>query len=295
MEDDISKNITTYSKCILLWHGVLPKKVNKIEHKLNHINNFIFKKIKKFFLYPNKKLSQNLLNRFPKYKYELLISNLPRNIILKNKKDLYHTQNELDLIHQINKSKKKIYGYFPTWRQDGLEMFRDVTDLSQLDNLNLILEKNHASILLKKHMNSEKKDGDRRYNPSIENLMQKLKSLNNFIFVDYETDLNSILFKCDYLITDYSGVVFDFLLLDRPIIFYIPDYESFKKNNGFELNIIEKKIGSTAINLHELKNLIVKNESIDNSEMIKNRNNLLNEIFSKNNNGIKNILDILNK
>ena len=295
VEDDISKNITTYSKCILLWHGVLPKKVNKIEHKLNHINNFIFKKIKKFFLYPNKKLSQNLLNRFPKYKYELLISNLPRNIILKNEKDLYHTQNELDLIHQINKSKKKIYGYFPTWRQDGLEMFRDVTDLSQLDNLNLILEKNHASILLKKHMNSEKKDGDRRYNPSIENLMQKLKSLNNFIFVDYETDLNSILFKCDYLITDYSGVVFDFLLLDRPIIFYIPDYESFRKNNGFELDIIEKKIGSTAINLHQLKNLIVKNESIDNSEMIKNRNNLLNEIFSKNNNGIKNILDILNK
>ena len=49
--------------------------------------------------------------------------------------------------------------------------------------------------------------------------MRKLKSLDNFVFVDYETDLNSILFKCDYLITDYSGVVFDYLLLNKPIIF----------------------------------------------------------------------------
>lgn len=295
VENDINKNITTYSNCILLWHGVLPKKVNKIEHKINYINNFIFKKIKKFFLYPNKELAQNLLNRFPKYKYELIISNLPRNIILENEDDFYHTQNELSLIQRINKSKKKIYGYFPTWRQDGLEIFRDVKDLSQLDKLNLILEKNNALILLKKHMNSEKKDGDRRYNPIIENLMQKLKSLNNFIFVDYEADLNSILFKCDYLITDYSGVVFDYLFLKRPIIFYVPDYVSFRKENGFELNIIEKKIGSIAFNLHELINLINRNETIENSEMIKNKNNLLNEIFNPNNNGIQNILNILNE
>ena len=55
------------------------------------------------------KLAQNLLNRFPKYKYELIISNLPRNIILENEDDLHHTQNELDLIQKINKSKKNIW------------------------------------------------------------------------------------------------------------------------------------------------------------------------------------------
>ena len=295
VENDINKSITTYSKCILLWHGVLPKKVNKIDHKINYINNFIFKKIKKFFLYPNRELAQNLLNRFPKYKYELIISNLPRNIILENEDDLHHTQNELDLIQKINKSKKKIYGYFPTWRQDGLEIFRDVKDLSLFDKLNSTLEKNNALILLKKHMNSEKKDGDRRYNPDIENLMRKLKSLDNFVFVDYETDLNSILFKCDYLITDYSGVVFDYLLLNKPIIFYIPDYESFRRDNGFELNIIEKNIGSTAFNLHELINLIDRKETIENPVMIKNKNNLLNEIFNPSNNGIQNVLNILSE
>ena len=54
VEDDISSKITLYSKSILLWHGVLPKKVNEIKHRENFINNFIFKKIEKYFVYHNK-------------------------------------------------------------------------------------------------------------------------------------------------------------------------------------------------------------------------------------------------
>ena len=141
-------------------------------------------------------------------------------------------------------------------------------------------------------MNSEKKDGDRRYNPEIETMIQKLQNLDSFIFVDYDTDLNSILIKCDYLITDYSGVVFDFLYLKKPIILYVPDYEEFLIKNGFNLNIIEKEISRVAKNIDELIHLI-KDANFQNKKIDNNKQMLLNEVFPKKNNGIQKILEIL--
>ena len=81
VEDDIHKVITSYADAILLWHGVLPKKLLRIDVKTSHLSQFINKKMKKFFIYPNEELSKNILDRFPQNKYELLISNIPRNLI----------------------------------------------------------------------------------------------------------------------------------------------------------------------------------------------------------------------
>ncbi len=297
VENDINENITKFSKCILLWHGVLPKKVKNIEHKNNFINNYIFKRLKKFFVYPNERLALGLLKRFPKFKYELLISNLPRNSVLENNTINFHTDNERELINKIDLSKKKIYGYFPTWREDGIEIFRDVKNLEKLDELDEILKKTNSIILLKKHMNSEKTDGDRRYNSEIEKIIEKLNTYKSFIFADYETDLNSILNKCDYLISDYSGVIFDFLYLNKPIILYIPDYKDFLFNNGFELNPIESNISRVANNIDELIELIRKNEikNNDDDKTYENKLILKEKIFSTKNNGISNILSILKK
>ena len=105
------------------------------------------------------------------------------------------------------------------------------------------------------------------------------------------------MYKCDYLITDYSGVVFDYLFLNRPIIFYVPDYYEFEKNTGLEINVIKKNIGKIANNVGELSKLItevshIKNEGAD---ILKNKENLKNMIFPKNNNGIDNIFKILER
>ena len=296
VEDDINKVITKYSKCVFLWHGVPPKKLKKIEYKKNEINNFIFKKIKKFFVYPNKSLGLNLLKRFPDYKYDLLISNLPRNLILKKKNHNLLTPNEFRLINEINFSKKKIYGYIPTWRQDGLEIFRDLKNLEKFKDLDDSLNKTGSAILLKKHMNSEIIDGDSRYNSDIEKMINELKKYKSIIFVNYDIDLNTILNKCDYLITDYSGCVFDYLYLERPIILYVPDYEFFLKNTGFDINIVKKKISKVAYNFDELVKIILENKdekSQENPEYDINRKKLKEEIFPENNQEIENIIKIL--
>lgn len=291
IEDDINKYITTFSNSILLWHGVLPKKLNTINHRSNIVNNFIYKSLKKYFVYPNENLAQNIINRFPKYKYQLLLSNLPRNIHLENNKKTFLTKNENEIVKKIEFSQKKIYGYFPTWREDGLEIFRDVKNLEKLDDLDVALKNANSIIILKKHMNSEKIDGDRRYNPEIEKMISKIKNLQCFIFVDYDIDLNSILTKCDYLITDYSGVAFDFLYLKKPIILYVPDYEEFLSNIGFNLNIVEKKISNVVKNLQGLVDLI-KSNKIDNIEIetFNKMSKVKDEVFPIKNNGIANII-----
>lgn len=39
--------------------------------------------------------------------------------------------------------------------------------------------------------------------------------------------------QTDFLIADYSSVFLEYLLLDKPIGFAIPDYDEYKKKRGF--------------------------------------------------------------
>ena len=286
VEDDINKFSTYFSNSILLWHGVLPKKLS-IPKKHNK-KSFINKNLDKYLIYPNKFMAINILDHFIDKKYDLFISGLPRNISLNSKKinaDDYRTDKEIAFVKKIKKIDKKILGYFPTWREDGIELFRDIKSLNELNQFNEILKMHNFFILIKKHMNSEKKDAHRFYNTKIEEIYDYMKSLSNFEFVDYEFDLNSVLNTCDILISDYSGVIFDYLLLDRPIIIYAPDYtEYFKK--GFNLDPTEGDFCYTAKTFNELSELISnfsKNEKNFVSKHSENRKKIKDKVFVENN------------
>jgi len=299
VEDDIHKFITIYSDSILLWHGVLPKKAKGIKIQTSKISKYLNKKILKFFIYPNKKLSNNILDRFPDNKYELLISNLPRNLIFKETTfenlNYFRTENEINFIKSLKNEKKNIFGYFPTWRSDGLELFRDLNSLTQLKNTDKILEDSNSLLLIKRHMNSDKKDKNILYNKEIENISEYMETLKNFRFINYDFDLNSILSACDVLITDYSGVIFDFLYQDKAIITYAPDYEVFRENNGFSFDPIVNKFSHYASNLEMLNNFITEfysDKKLFANKFRSEREEIKNQIFLKNNE-IENIINVL--
>lgn len=53
------------------------------------------------------------------------------------------------------------------------------------------------------------------------------------------TSLNPILAVSDSIITDYTTTVFDYLYLDRPIIYYFYDIEKYRETRGFFIEPIE--------------------------------------------------------
>ena len=48
-----------------------------------------------------------------------------------------------------------------------------------------------------------------------------------------EEDVNKLLHVCDVLITDYSSVIYEFVLLERPILFYAFDEKKYNAIRGF--------------------------------------------------------------
>ena len=66
------------------------------------------------------------------------------------------------------------------------------------------------------------------------------------------------------LITDYSSVFFDYLLLDKPMIFYCPDSEEYLQKNGFYLDFPKDLPGDYCESFSELLNAIENpNDNID--------------------------------
>ncbi|TQR61348.1 hypothetical protein DMC01_01895 [Campylobacter troglodytis] len=54
---------------------------------------------------------------------------------------------------------------------------------------------------------------------------------------DRDIDTNELLGIVDLLITDYSSIAFDYMVLDKPIIYYCYDYEEYKKERGIYFDL----------------------------------------------------------
>lgn len=80
---------------------------------------------------------------------------------------------------------------------------------------------------------------------------------DNMLFeadVRYDEFLNAI----DIMISDYSSIAYDFLVLNRPIVYLIPDYEEYKNQKGFVFHNIDyympgEKVYSFSNLLHGLE------------------------------------------
>ena len=69
-------------------------------------------------------------------------------------------------------------------------------------------------------------------------------------------DINDILPVADILITDYSSVIFDWLLLDKPIIYYVYDKDEYAGDRGMYYSFDEYVYGAVAETGEELVNAI---------------------------------------
>ena len=72
-----------------------------------------------------------------------------------------------------------------------------------------------------------------------------------------KTSLNPLLSISDSIITDYTTTVYDFLYMDRPIIYYFYDIERYRETRGFFIEPIESICaGHLTYNLNQMQQAI---------------------------------------
>ena len=86
----------------------------------------------------------------------------------------------------------------------------------------------------------------------------------NIILADAEIDVYSFLKEVDLLITDYSSVYTDYLLLDRPVIAFHYDWELYNQNTRD--SYIEHDVYMPEVNvqnMYELEGAILELLNVD--------------------------------
>jgi CDP-glycerol glycerophosphotransferase (TagB/SpsB family) len=131
-----------------------------------------------------------------------------------------------------NCSFERIILYTPTHRDYEIgenSIDRDVFGYSNLkDELNEILEKNNGLLVVKLHPAQNRKC-------IIEQLPQR-----SFIYEpNSDYSLYDIMPYSDVLLTDYTSAYFDYLILDKPVIFNFYDRDKYEKSRGFSYDPIE--------------------------------------------------------
>lgn len=215
-----------------LWHGFPIKKIGIMNEYDNREKKNLYDKLaNKIHLcasYSN--LYTILLSSCSKINADRFrVTGMPRNDLLISK----NSKRKLEDLLNLRLEQKKVIFYVPTFRlrkDKGIE----VQEGSNLDKLSIelkglkgFLEDNNLVFIIKKHAIVDD-DWDIEEQESIYFLKdEKLK--------EADIDFYEILGAADLLVTDYSSVYFDFLLLDKPIIFYVKDYEKYKKSRGLLL------------------------------------------------------------
>ncbi|WP_137286135.1 CDP-glycerol glycerophosphotransferase family protein [Halorussus salinisoli] len=132
-----------------------------------------------------------------------------------------------------------LVSYMPTSRR-AFHEDAGVIDGSRLDveNLNRLLADHDAYLLLKAHPWSDVEIDEDEFD--------RLVMLPNGI------DIYPILPLVDVLVTDYSSIYFDYLLLDRPVVFYSYDLDAYRDARGLYFEYDDVTPGPKATTSEEL-------------------------------------------
>ena len=192
---------------------------------------------------------------------EFLNLGYPRNDIF------FKDEDNLDLmfcdkqVYEIvkNNNYNKIILYMPTHRENSTKIALDLNKLNKkLQEINsLFIIKLHPFVLeFYKHTYKE--------------------LFSNIVFHNANGDIYPLLKYVDVLVSDYSSIVYDFLLLNKPIIFYNYDIDEYKKNVSLLFDYNEFSPGIKVETQDELENsFLQENLYFKQREKIKN-------LFSKN-------------
>ncbi|PKG23706.1 CDP-glycerol glycerophosphotransferase family protein [Niallia nealsonii] len=170
---------------------------------------------------------------------DYLVRNINNNTLIQN------IEKEL----KINKTGKKIFLYSPTHRDDKIRSKEFLNELLiQFNQIDKELEKKNYIILFRPHY----------YSPDIQ---KEIEKFNNILYVGFDKykDVRPLMLLSDLLITDYSSIFVDYLLINKPIIFHVPDLEEYSNFRGLVIDY-ENLLHTPGPKIKKLKDLFLINE-----------------------------------
>jgi len=217
-------------KTIQLWHGVGLKKMAKMD-------NIVYDYFVSTSQWTNETNFQNIFNA-----KEFLTSGYPRNDFF------FEEESALDFLfcdHDIhatilkNRHKKTIL-YTPTHRENNTRIPLD------FELLNVFLKTIDALFIVKLH-------------PFVLEYYTSLKEekYSHIIFHNAHGDVYPLLKYVDILVSDYSSIVYDFLLFNKPILFFIYDKEAYIQNVPLLFDFDEYSPGLKLFTQEELMQALV--------------------------------------
>lgn len=169
----------------------------------------------------------------------------PRNAILQKSKEevlafvrKYEPHATMQLIEKCSKF-DKVYIYMPTWRDSQKNVFAQQMDLRALSE---VLKKQNALLLLKPHPNT---------------IVDSIYQADNIVLVERTVDVYGVLPFTDVLITDYSSILYDYLLIPKKqVILYLYDYSDYVHERDFYYPFNENVVGKQVSTFAELVDVI---------------------------------------
>lgn len=216
---DISKRQVN----INLWHGMPLKNIGHLD------NNSRVPKSN--FVIATSKFFQEIMSKaFLIEKENVLITGQPRNDFLLSKK--YSLQ---DLVNKKSTDFDKTILWMPTYRKS---IIGDIRKDGESNKMNDFFEEKNL-LKLNEFFLSIKSICFIKLHPmdylDVNDFItfSNIVFLNNSSFEEKGISLYSVLQKTDLLLTDFSSIYIDYLLLNKPIGFLISDFEQYSNSRGF--------------------------------------------------------------
>ncbi|UOY10287.1 CDP-glycerol glycerophosphotransferase family protein [Methanonatronarchaeum sp. AMET6-2] len=220
--------LTGGADIVQLWHGMPLKKRgwDLIKHRNYPLHK---KKYRRHVTYnwdylitTSINLPADVLRRaFDMESKNTLVTGYPRTDIFF--KDIDHLEIDVDsqLLSDLNNIEDStIFMYAPTWRRDYRGTDKTVLKESGIDlsELNTLLRETDSYMIFKMHPK--------------EKINVEIEEYNRILIAEPGSDPYPLLKHVDCLIADYSSIFIDYLLLDRPLIFFPFDLEDYTSKEG---------------------------------------------------------------
>ena len=256
---DIMFCLSGGAKLVNLWHGLPLKRIEFDIESGILADRFVKKTLKERYFHPevfkrpdyvvsSTELFSEVFARSFRIPLERCLNlGLARNEILtwpEEKRrafiDRYEPVETLDLIGQMGNF-GRVFVYMPTWRDSQNDFVTAGFDFKAMEE---VLSENNALLLIKPHANTF-------IDPVILNGLAHIKLLPSTL------DIYPVLPYTDVLITDYSSVMYDYILMEKKdVILYLFDKEEYVNERPFIWSFEDMTYGHRAGSFETLLELV---------------------------------------